>query len=173
MKTSNSLPNHVSSLATEAVQTSTHTLGHMVPGIRKRNISSVHSKPFFGNPLSLTTYRGYPDRGLTMGMHYFECPLSFKFNHVTVTDQLCLQRVDDHHGIFAKNEFGFNPDKVGNGGQKHTNYDFGSNLDPRNVHEEAINSKKKNEKNRNTSPDEIAFWSKDFVHSSIIAGETR
>lgn len=173
MKTLNSLSNHVSGLPTKAVQTSTHTFRSVVSGLRKRDTTSIHSKSLLGYPLSLSTSGSNPDSSFAPRVNDTQSPLCLEFKHVLVSNKVGTKRVYNFQRLFSKNEFGPNPNRKADSGQNQTNHHFDSNLKSIRVYDITVQSKKSDEQDRNAGPYKIAFGTKGFIHSAIIAGETQ
>ena len=171
MKSLNSLSNHVGSLPTKAVQTFAHSSGFSAFGFRERHSASVKTKLRVGNPSSLATSGSNPDASLTFSVNDLKSPLRFEFNNIAVSNRFTSPRVNNNYLVISKNQFGFNPDQIGDTAQHNTAQQFNNPLTWILKDKETVGSEKNQQQKRSTSPDEITFGAKGFRHVPIIAGE--
>ena len=173
MKSLNSLSNHVGSLPTKAVEAFAHSSRVSAIGLGERHVSSVKTKLRVGNPSSLATSRSNPDSGLTISVNDLKSPLRFEFNNIAVRNRFTSPRINDKYFVITKNQFGFNPYQIGTTAQHNAGQQFNNPLTWILKDKETVGSKENQQQKRSTSPDEITFGAKGFIHVPIIAGESQ
>ena len=171
MKSLNSLSNHVSSLPAKAVETFAHGSRFSAIGFGKGHVSSVKTKLRVGYPSSLAACGSHPDSSLASSVNDFQSPLRFEFNNIAVSNRFTSPRVNNKYFVIAKNQFGFNPDQIGDTTQHNAHQQFNNPLTWIFKNKEAVDSEKNQQQKRSTRPDEITFGAKGFRHVPIIAGE--
>ena len=168
-----SLANHVGGLPAQTDETFAHRFGSAFSRFRQRNATSVPSKLFIGNPPSLPTDWSDPYSGFALTVDNCESPLCFEVDHLMVGNELSSQRIDDFDHFVSENKFWSHPDDVGNSNQNDAEYQFKEILGGVGNNEEAVSGKKKNQRKRYSSPQEVAFGPKSFFHLPIITGKTK
>lgn len=171
MNSLNSLSNHVGSLPTKAVETFAHSSRVSAFGFRKGHSASVITKLRVSYPSSLATSRSNPDSSLTSSVNDLKSPLRFEFNNIAVQNRFTSPWIDHMYRVITKNQFGFNPDQIGDTAQHNTAEQFNNPLSWIFKNKEAVGGEEKQQQKRSTGPDEITFGAKGFRHVPIIAGE--
>lgn len=171
MKSLNSLSNHIGSLPTKAVETFAHRSRVSAIGFGKGHVGSVKTKLRVSYPSSLAASGSNPDASDTSSVNDFQSPLRLEFNNIIVQNRFNAPRIDNMYSVITKNQFGFNPDQIGDTAQTNTAQQFNNPLTLILKDKEAVGSKKNQQQKRSTGPDEITFGAKGFRHVPIIAGE--
>ena len=173
MKSLNSLSNHVGSLPAEAVETFAHSSSVSAFGFGEGHPASVKTKLGIGNPSTLATSGSNPDSSLTTSVNDLKSPLRFEFNNIAVGNRFTSPRINNKYFVITKNQFGFNPDQIGDAAQQNAHQQFNNPLTWIFENKEAVGGKKNQQQKRSTSPDEITFGSEGFRHKPSIAGESQ
>ncbi len=171
MKSLNSLSNHVSSLPAKAVETFAHGSRFSAIGFGKGHVSSVKAKLRVGYPSSLAACGSNPDSSLASSVNDFQSPLRFEFNNIAVSNRFTSPRVNNKYFVITKNQFGFNPDQIGDTAQHNAHQQFNNPLTWIFENKETVGGEKNQQQKRCTSPDVITFGAEGFRHVPIIAGE--
>ena len=173
MQSLNSLSNHVSSLPAKAVETFAHSSRVSAFGFGEGHSASVKTKLRVGYPSSLAACGSHPDSSLASSVNDFQSPLRFEFNNIAVSNRFTSPRVNNKYFVITKNQFGFNPDQIGDTAQHNAHQQFNNALTWIFENKEAIGSKENQQNKRSTGPDEITFGAKGFRHEPSIAGESQ
>ena len=171
MKSLYPLANKVGSLTTEAVETRAHGLGVIGFGLGHGNAISVKAKGFVSNPSALSAGWSNPTASFSARVDDGKRPLGFKFNDVSVGNQLSLDWVDNLNTVFTQDHLWSNPNQVGSKSQYAAEHQLHKRLGSAAGNNEAVDSKKQNQKKSSASPNIVASRSKGFSHRTIIAGE--
>lgn len=173
MNSLNSLLDHVGGLPTSAVQTSAHTFHTNVPSIGGGNVAAQPTELLVSDPALLSASRCNPHLGSAFAVLDTQRPLGIQFKNIGVTDKFSAQGVNDLNHLLVQHKFGFNPNKVTDSCQKDRSSKFKNVLLKVGDKKDAIYGVKKDQYKGHTSPRKITSWSKSFIHSTSIAGETK
>lgn len=123
-----------------------------------------------GNPATLSVGGSHPNLNAGFSVFDMQRPFSFQFGDFVVTNDDCLEWVDDNKVVLSKNQLWPDPEQVGRDGHKCCDYEVDyqgfSWVENSLNHENGIHDE------GHTGPDEVTLWSKDCIHGSIIAGVT-
>lgn len=173
MESFHSLANQVGGLPAQTDETFAHCFGSAFSRFRQRNATSVPSELFIGNPPSLPTDWSDPDSGFALTVDNLKGPLCFEVDHVMVGNQLSSQGINNFDPFVSENKFWSHPYDVGNSNQNTTECQLKEMLGGVSNNKEAVGSKKNYQRKRYTSPHEVAFGPKCFIHIPIITGKTK
>ena len=170
MKSFNSFSYQISSLSTEAIQTSTH--GARVYGFsrRKWNSASNESQSFICNPLSFTTCWGNPYSNRSSTMNYSKRPLGFKFKNFHISNRFSPNGIDHYQIFMEENKFWLNPNQISEYRKGYAKQKFKNNLHGIFDCEDSVDRKEENQHKRNTCPKVITSRSENSFHPQSISG---
>lgn len=165
-----SLPNQLGSEATVTQHALTHSCvldgffcGDWYPTVLPTNGAVC-------NPTILSVGGGDPNLNTGFFEFNLQRPFSFQFGDFVVTNDDCLEWVDDNKVVLSKNQLWPDPEQVGRDSHKCCDYEVDyqgfSWVENSLNHENGIHDE------GHTGPDEVTLWSKDCIHGSIIAGVT-
>ena len=173
MKSLHSLSNHVSGLSAQTIQAGAHAFGTTLTRVRERNIASVPSKSFLGDPLSLSACRRNPDSRLTSLMNDHKRPLCIEFENLAVRNEFSSQGINYFDVFGAQDKFRLYPEQISQSSKNKRAQKFKKSLSLAFNNHEAIGYKESKQKQRSSRPNEITFGAKDFIHRPSIAGESK
>jgi hypothetical protein len=173
VKSLHPLPDYVSGLTAETVETSTHGFSAVHVGFSKGNTTSINPKSFIGNPSALPRGGRNPDSSSASRMNNRQSPFGFQIDNVTIWNQDGVERVHDAKVIVQKHNLWSYPSYVNDASEEDRYENLKENLNPVINHQEAVQCEKSKKQQSHTCPDKVTSWSESFAHSPIIAGESK